>query len=69
MCLWTKGLEEKKKMKTSEHKSLILAQIVPDMELKMDEAVDVHTVRRKMDNKSRYVIVVPFAQRRVKEEI
>lgn len=46
-----------------------LGKIAPDLESKMEEAVDiVHRLGRRMDSRSRNIIVL-FTQRRVKEEI
>ncbi|KAL1276638.1 hypothetical protein QQF64_036261 [Cirrhinus molitorella] len=68
-CLRIKGIEEKKDEDIRSHVVQILAKIAPELETKMDEAVDiVHRMGKKMDNKNRIVIVL-FTQRRVKEEI
>lgn len=68
-CLRIKGIEEKK---DEDIRSLViqtLGKIAPDLEPKLEEAVDiVHRLGRRMDSRSRNVIVL-FVQRRVKEEI
>ncbi|GAA6073639.1 uncharacterized protein LOC107686071 [Tachysurus ichikawai] len=64
-CLRIIGIEEKK----DEDHIQLLSKIAPEMNAKMDEAVDiVHRLGRRMDNKNRNVIVL-FTQRRVKDEI
>lgn len=68
-CLRIKGLDERKDEDIRKQIIEILGKIVPDMETKMEDAVDVvHRVGKKMDNKSRHVMIL-FAQRRVKEEV
>ncbi|XP_016338394.1 uncharacterized protein LOC107686071 [Sinocyclocheilus anshuiensis] len=52
-CLRIKGIEEKKDEDLRSHVIQILGKIAPEMDAKMDEAVDiVHRLGRKMDNKS-----------------
>lgn len=68
-CLRIKGIEEKKDEDIRSHVIQLLCKIAPEMNAKMDEAVDiVHRLGRRMDNKNRNVIVL-FTQRRVKDEI
>lgn len=68
-CLRLKGLEEKKDENITAQVIQILAKIVPDMESKMDKAVDImHRVGKNIDNKNRHVIIL-FAKRQMKEEI
>lgn len=62
-CLHIKGLESKEGENIRLQVVKVLRKIAPDLEPKMDEALDiVHRVGRKMDNKVRHVIV-RFAKR------
>ncbi|GAA6105912.1 uncharacterized protein LOC107686071 [Tachysurus ichikawai] len=68
-CLRIIGIEEKKDEDIRSHVIQLLSKIAPEMNAKMDEAVDiVHRLGRRMDNKNKNVIVL-FTQRRVKNEI
>lgn len=68
-CLRIKGIEEKKDEDIRSVVIQTLGKIAPDLEPKLEEAVDVvHRLGRKMDSRSRNVIVL-FVQRRVKDEI
>ncbi|ROL41603.1 hypothetical protein DPX16_22946 [Anabarilius grahami] len=68
-CLRIKGIEEEKDEDIRSHVIQLLSKIAPEMNAKMDEAVDiVHRLGSRMDNKNRNVIVL-FTQRRVKDEI
>ncbi|RXN26212.1 zinc finger 2-like protein [Labeo rohita] len=68
-CLRIKGIEERKDEDIRSRVIQTLGKIPPDLESKMEEAVDiVHRLGKRMDSRNRNVIVV-FAQRRVKEEI
>lgn len=68
-CLQIKGLEEKRDENIREQVTEILRKIAPDLESKVEDAVDVvHRTGRKMDNKIRHVVIL-FAKRWVKEEI
>lgn len=68
-CLWVKGLEEKKDENIQVLVTEILRKVAPDLESKVEDAVDiVHRVGKKMDNKIRNVIIL-FAKRWMKEEI
>lgn len=68
-CLRLQGIGEKKDDDIRSCVIRILVKIAPEMEAKMDEAVDiVHRLGRRMDNKSRNVIML-FTQSQVKEEI
>lgn len=68
-CLQIKGLEEKRDENIREQVTEILRKIAPDLESKVEDAVDVvHRMGRKMDNKIRHVVIL-FAKRWVKEEI
>ncbi|GAA6085600.1 uncharacterized protein LOC107686071 [Tachysurus ichikawai] len=67
-CLRIIGIEEKKDEDIRSHVIQLLSKIAPEMNAKMDEAVDiVHRLGRRMDNKNRNVIVL-FTQRRDLEE-
>lgn len=68
-CLRIKGFEEKTDENIREQVIEILREIAPDMESKVEEAVDiVHRMGRKVENKNRPVIVL-FSKRWMKEEI
>lgn len=64
-----KGLDKKKDENIQAQVTEILRQIAPDLESKVVDAVDiVHRMGKKMDNKTRNVIIL-FAKRWMKEEI
>ncbi|KAK3530893.1 hypothetical protein QTP70_004413 [Hemibagrus guttatus] len=68
-CRRIQGIEEKKDDDIRSRVIQILCKIGPEMDAKVDEAVDiVHRLGRRMGNKSRNVIVL-FTQRQGKEEI
>ncbi|KAL0169104.1 hypothetical protein M9458_033700 [Cirrhinus mrigala] len=68
-CLRIKGIEERNDEDIRSCVIQTLGKIAPDLESKMEEAVDiVHRLGKRMDSRNRNVIVL-FAQRRVKEEI
>lgn len=63
------GIEEKKDEDIREQVIHILRWVVPDLESKLEDAVDVvHRMGKKMDKGHRPVIVL-FAHRRVKDEV
>jgi len=67
--LQIKGLEEKRDENIREQVTEILRKIAPDLESKVEDAVDVvHRTGRKINNKVRHIVIL-FAKRWVKEEI
>lgn len=67
--LRVKGIKEMKDENIREKILQVLKKIVPEMESKMEDAVDVvHRLGKKETNRTRNVIIL-FAQRRIKEEI